>query len=184
MTAEDSEDLVYEPYEGNYPIYFMQGVPREILDQYLAIRRKFGPEIADVVVEVFKREGASVARTVAKRMLEADSFEELIASVMKKIDVLAPGAREAIANIVYSYQYSYYLRWLLRTLDAEGCVEGREPALAVFRELAKAGIFFSPDCFVKVFCLGEYSAKCYNFCRATVEFAREKAPSVCRVQFL
>jgi len=150
-----SNDNIYYPEKGwkdrTAPIMYVPGLPQEFVSDFLEIKRRFGIDIANIIIFTYRKHGPRVTSLLIKRMKRFDSFDELLEFLESKISMFDAESRKILNAKITEIKIMYYFKKLLNELDERKC-QGteRETIIQVFHELVKRGIFYSPDCIINV----------------------------------
>lgn len=133
------------------PILFIPGVPHDIIHEYLEVKKRFGIDIANLVLFTYKQWGRRVAKNLANKILRFDSFDELVRFLESKINMFDTKSKKVLSGLIYSFKYSYFFDTLLSIVNnnVHDCPTARDIAIKVFHCLASKGLFYSPDCIVE-----------------------------------
>ena len=153
--------------ERTYPVPFIRGVPKDIIHQYILIKRKYGVELANLIVFAYRTWGKRVARSLANKILSFDSFEDVIRFLEKKATLFDVESRKRIANIIYTFRYGYYFDRVVELSRAKesSCKGVWHYSVKLFHFLARRGIFLHPECIVsysmeKLGCVDKIPPRC------------------------
>lgn len=179
---DDDAELVPERnwQERASPILFVPGVPHDIVREYLTIKNRFGVDIANLVLYAYKKWGRKVARTLAYRILQFDTFEEAIKFLESKISLFDEKSKKILSGLIYSFKYSNYFDKLLKMLpDAEKeCPGTWDLSVNIFHTLARRGLFYSPECIVsyvkvRLGCAEKVKSKCKSVVRNIETYCKD-----------
>lgn len=110
----------------------------------IEVRKRFGVDIANIVLFVKKTWGDATARALARRILQYTSVHEVIRELERKVSLLDPDSRRILSELVFRIKYNTYLDSLVSKLRGEDeCVQ-RE-ALRYFHKHARDGVFYAPS---------------------------------------
>lgn len=144
-------------------------IPPEIREEFYEIRKKFGLDVANLVLLTYRKWGAKTAKFLAQKIKAFSSFEELIAFLEKKFELFDAKSRKILSGLIFSYQYNFNFERLLSVLDnyEEKCPGVRALATSLFHCFASRGLFYYPDCIVvyalvKLGCRTSYGQRCRN----------------------
>ena len=144
-----SDDLEMVPGRGfwdrSYPVV---SIPKKLHAYYLRLKSKFGREIADLILAVYKADGERVALLIANKMLTFNNTPELLSYLSKQVKKLRGIERTQLIDLIYRYQYGYYFQELLNRLEENSCEEARDLAISIFHSLASKGLFFPTSCII------------------------------------
>ena len=149
-------------------------IPREIRAEYYEIRRRFGIDVANLVLLMYRKWGARPARALASKILSFDSFDSLIRFLKTKIQLFDAKSRKILANLIYSYEYNFHFEKLLKLIAKEekSCPGLRTKATALFHCLASRGLFYNEECLISYV---KYELGCggsIQKCKSTTEAIR------------
>ena len=130
-------------------------LPRPISKYFIQVKHKFGIDIANLVIFAYREWGKDVAVMFAKKVLEFESFEELVRFLQARAKRIGEG-REILNNMIYNFQYSHYLNQLLEIRE-KICSDSWELSTRIFHMMAGIGLFYSPECIGKI---AEYEVGC------------------------
>jgi hypothetical protein len=130
-------------------------VPKPIAKYFFMVKERFGMDIANLVIFAYKEWGKDVAIPFAKKLLEFNSFDELIRFLQKRAKRIGEG-RELLNNLIFSFQYSRNLEMLIEE-KKNACEKARDLATNIFHLFASVGLFYAPQCIVQI---AEYEAGC------------------------
>lgn len=153
--AEDEEfqeeEIEYAPerewWKRTYPIDIL---PKPIAGEFHAIRRKFGIDIANLVLFVYKIWGSDVSKALARRILSFDDHESLYSFLVSKIDLFDERSRKILSTMIHVYKYTHYVDELIKLASEyeKECPGVRDEALDLYHSLALRGHYYTPDCIV------------------------------------
>jgi len=150
MKAHDFEEKELVPerewWKRTKPVLTI-GIPQELRDYFFEIKRRFGLDIANLILIMYKTSPA-VAMALARRILEYDSFEDLMLFLEGKIEMFDQKSRSILANVIFRFKYNYYLERLRHAVENEP-EDIRMDAVRLFNRLASIGVFFDPVCIVQ-----------------------------------
>lgn len=132
-------------------------LPKAVSRYFIEVKQKFGIDVANLVLFAYREWGKDVAIVFARKILEFNSFEELIRFLQARAKRIGEG-REILNNMIYSFQYTYYLNEMVSVKD-DLCEKARDLAIRIFHSMAGIGLFYSPDCIGKI---AEYKVGCRN----------------------
>ena len=162
------------------PIFFVPGVPHDIAREYLSIKKRFGIDIANLVLYAYKTWGKKVARTLAYRILQFESFEEAIKYLESKMSLFDKKSRRLLSSLIYTFKFNYYFEELLKLLPPleEKCPGVWDLSVSIFHRLAKRGLFYSPDCItnyvlIKKGCEDKLKSKCKGIVKNIEVYCRD-----------
>lgn len=155
MRSEDEvreeEEVEYVPerdwWKRTHPVEIL---PKQIAGEFHLVKKRFGIDIANLVLFVYKTWGADVAKTLAKRILMFESHEDLFRFLVSKIDLFDERSRRILSTMLQVYKYTHHVDELF-DLVAEyekKCPGLRDKSLALYHLLAIRGHFYTPDCIV------------------------------------
>ena len=73
--------------------------------EFLDLRRRFGMEIANLLLALYNRYGTAVARRFYRRVADKDDLLDVLSVVESYLDRFEPEARRTLANYVLSILY-------------------------------------------------------------------------------
>jgi len=126
-------------------------LPQPIREPYNAIRRRFGIEIANIVLSAYKRWGPRVAQALAQRILEFNDLREVLDYLRKRIEVMDERSRREFSSIAYMVMYNYHFDQLISRLKSMGVPRRIYiTAIRLFHSLARHGLLYDPSCIIAV----------------------------------
>ncbi|MEM1810220.1 MAG: hypothetical protein QW324_05105 [Thermofilaceae archaeon] len=125
-------------------------LPREIEYWFQEVRRRFGIDVANMVLSAYRRWGPAVAQNLARRILSFESADELFSFLVSKIDLLDERSREVLAALIHQYKYVARMEKLQRIarVHERTCPGVTDAAIRLYHALAVRGIFHSEECIV------------------------------------
>ena len=125
-------------------------LPRPIVREFLDIKRRFGTELANLLLYLYREYGTAVARRFYRRLADKESLVDALAEVERYLGRFEPESRRALANYII---YVLYSSGVEAIHDVASAYAGRYPGLAeratrAFQELFRRGQYFSPECVV------------------------------------
>lgn len=148
---EVKEEVDYVPerewWKRTHPI---EVLPKQIAGEFHAVRKKFGMDIANLVLFVYNEWGPDVAKALAKRILMFDNHGELFRFLVSKIDLFDERSRTVLSALLHMYKYRYYIDELFSIVSnyEKTCPGLRDKSLALFHFLAVRGHYYTPECIV------------------------------------
>jgi len=147
-------------------------LPRGLKRLYVEVERRFGREIASLVIMAYREWGDMVARRVAEKLLSFDSFDDLVEHLKSRAWKLGFG-REIVSSLLYSYQFSHLFDELMEERK-HACPEARKEMMRLFQFFVERGQFYSATC---IRAIAEYNVGCadrvpYN-CKSAYRAYRE-----------
>ena len=156
MQKGRSEDLELIPERDFWSrAWFVSLIPRPIRREYYAVKDRFGPDMANIVLFVYREYGSRAAKLLARRMLEFNSYDELVRFLYRRALRLGEG-RELVARMIELYVYSNAAHGLADEYS-KACPEARGVMKDVFVGLVGMGLYASVKC---VRAIAEWIAKC------------------------
>lgn len=152
MKSEDElvdEEAMYVPerdwWKRTYPV---EVLPKPIASEFHAVRRRFGIDIANLVLFVYKTWGASIAKVLARRILMFENHEELFKFLVSKIDLFDERSRKILSSMLQVYRYAHYFDELISIASEleKRCPGVRDKSLKLYHQLVVKGYFYTPDC--------------------------------------
>lgn len=125
-------------------------IPSDIKREFHSVRRKFGMDIANIVLFAYREWGVDVARSLAKKILSFDSHDELYRFLSSKIDLFDERSRKILSYLMQVYKYTHYvdeLNQIISELESK-CPGVRDKAFSLYHALALNGYYYTPDCIV------------------------------------
>lgn len=125
-------------------------LPRPIAREFLDIKRRFGTELANLLLYLYREYGTAVARRFYRRLAEKESLVDALAEAERYLDRFEPESRRELANYIL---YVLYSSGVEKIHELAAGYAGRYPGLAeraarAFQELFRRGQYFSPECVV------------------------------------
>lgn len=145
---------------------FVSTLPNPIKKYFFLVKEKFGMDIANLILVVYNEWGREVAIPFAKRILSFDSFDDLIRFLQSRSKKIGDG-KELLNDLIFSYQYSFYLNELIKQKQRM-CKNGdKELATKIFHLFASLGLFYPPLCIVQIAevesgCRSDVAKRCKN----------------------
>ena len=145
-------------------------IPRPIVREFLDLRRRFGMEIANLLLALYNRYGTAVARRFYRRVADKDDLLDVLSVVESYLDRFEPEARRTLANYVLSILYESGVELIHEISRGYG---DRYPGLTeravrLFQELFRRGQYFSPACVVAYVIRSVYNGNDSPACRREV----------------
>lgn len=182
--ADVEEEVEYVPEknwrERTSPLLFIPGVPKEILSEFMEIKKRFGIDIANLVLFAYKTWGRRVAHVLANNILQFGSFEEVIKYLESKVSLFDVNSRKVLSGLIHMYKYNYYFNELLRIVEnhEHTCPGIKILAIAIYHRLAGRGVFYSPDCIVNyagvhLGCMNRIKSTCKSVVKSIDEYCKD-----------
>ena len=173
MTGSDWPEMVPERNwrERAGVIRYLPGVPHDIYSEYKELRRRFGIEVANLVLYAYKTWSKVVAKSLAYKMLQFYEFDEMIAYLEEKVSLFDDEGRKLLSSLIYKFRYSYWFERLLNELSKKRKDECniREVALEAYHKMARRGIFIAPQCIVQYAKLKVCNQQPRKICERVIE---------------
>lgn len=146
---EEEEHYVPERdwWKRTYPTVL---IPKPIVGEYHEIRKRFGIDIANLVLLAYREWGRDVAKSLARRILAFRDHEELFRFLVSRIDLFDERSRRILSSTLQVYRYNHYVDELIFIASEREreCPGVREKSLSLYHQLAIRGHFYTPDCVV------------------------------------
>lgn len=147
-------------------------LPSDIKRDFIEVRKRFGLDIANLILLTYREWGPKTARALARRILSFPSFEDLISFLEKKFELFNERSRKILSELIYSYQYNYNFSKLLDIISKheKNCPNLREMSTKIFHCFASKGMFYYPECIVSYVMVKQGCRKGYNQrCKNTIK---------------
>ena len=150
-------------------VLYVPGLPSDLAWRYIQIKKRFGTDIANLVIFTYRKWGKRVALELSRRILSFNNFEELIDYIRSNAAILDENSMRVINQLLYRYKYEYALNQVAeraRKLEDQ-CPGIWDTAVGIFHRLAQAGSFYNPECIldyakVKLGCAGDVRKPCQS----------------------
>jgi len=155
---EEADELEVVPernfWDRSFPVSL---IPKSIAKYFFQVKEKFGLDIANLVLFIYKDQGKEVATAFANKVLEFNSFEQLMRFLEARTKRLGNG-RELVNSLLFTYRYSYYFNEISAKLK-NACSEAKDKAVEIFNTFVSYGYFYAPTCIIQI---AEVESGCKN----------------------
>lgn len=125
-------------------------LPKPIAHEFLETKKKFGSDIANLILLLYNSYGPAVAKRLYNNIIVKEDLNEVLKEVEKQLDKFDARSRRILSNYILSIEYTSSIE-LIQEISRN--YEKEYPGLlmksiSVFQELFKRGLYFSPNCIV------------------------------------
>jgi len=183
MSSEDVNDIYMVPernWRSRASPMLVVGVPQEIYRDIQIIRRKFGIDIANIVILTYNTWGARAAKLLIKNINRFNTLDDLIRFLESKISMFDEKSKAILSSLVMRIKINRSFDELIELAEKEeeACPGVYDLAVKLFHELANRGQLHSPECIVNVVASIKCSKKIKSICTLAAKAIKPIAESL------
>lgn len=146
--------------------YFLSNLPQDIAKSYLEIKRRFGIDVANLILLAYKYWGSRVAKTLSNRIISMGSLKDVLNFLEEKSRLFDARGRKILAELIYSFKYNNGVDEILSIVSEreQRCPSIKNTAISIYHSLVSMGYFPPTRCLVeyaeKIEGCGSVSSSC------------------------
>jgi len=184
MSTEDTND-VYMPernWRDRVSPMLVIGIPQEIYRDIQLIRKKFGIDIANIVLFTYNSWGSRTAKLLIRKINMFDSLDDLLRFLEEKVSMFDEKSRAILSNLILRIKMNRYFDELIEIArkQEEVCPGVYDLSVKIFHESIARGQFHSPECIVDIAVSIKCKKKLKSICTSVMEAIKPVVESLLR----
>jgi len=182
-SSEDAYDIEMVPernWRSRAEPMLVVGIPREIYKDVQLIKKRFGIDIANIVILSYRSWGPKAAKLLIRNINKFNSLDDLLRFLEAKVSMFDERSRAIISSLLMRIKTNRYFDEVveLASEQEELCPGTLDLAVKAFHYLASRGQFHSPECIVDVVVSVKCGKKVKSVCTLAAKSVKPVVESI------